>query len=276
MIIRRILTLTIGVALILAGILGLVLSIGGLVLLPQLERQAAQVAEEQIDVLDRALSATMDGLLTAEASVGQAAEAIDALEGMMVDVGQAIEDTVPVINVAAELLSGQLPSTIETTQDTLTSVAASARLVDDILSMISVIPFLGTDRYSPDVPLHQGFQDVADGLEGIPELLLGAGEGLDSGAESLRDVEEGVAAMGGSISEAVTSLDSAKAVLGDYQQIIGDLQGTVSYVRQSLSGWLRAIRWGLTLALIWLGVAQIGLITQGWERLGHRSAPRRD
>ena len=276
MTIRRIFALTIGVALILAGILGLVLSVGGLVLLPQLERQAAQVAEVQIDVLDRALAATMDGLITAEASVGQAAEAIDALEGMMADVGQAIDDTIPVIDIAAELLSGQLPSTIETTQEALTSVATSARMVDDMLNVISGIPLLGTDRYNPDTPMSQGFQDVADGLEGMPELLLTAGEGLDTGTESLRDVEEGVAAMGGSISEAATSLDSAKMVLEDYQQIIGDLQGTVSYVHESLSGWLHAIRWGLTLTLIWLGIAQIGLIPQGWERLGRRSAPRQD
>lgn len=276
MIIRRILALTIGVALVLAGILGLILSIGGLVLLPQLERQAVQVAEMQIEVVDRALLATMDGLITAETSLGQAAEAIDALEGMMADVGWAIDDTVPVIEIAAELLSGQLPSTIETTQEALTSVAASARLVDDMLSVISAVPLLGSDRYNPDTPLSQGFQDVADELEGMPELLLTAGEGLYSGTESLQDVEEGVAAMGGSISEAATSLDSAKMVLEDYQVIIGDLQGTVSYVRESLSGWLRAIRWGLTLTLIWLGVAQIGLITQGWERLGRRSAPGRD
>ena len=276
MIIRRIFALTIGAALVLAGILGLMLSIGGLVLLPQLERQAAQVAEEQIEVLDRALVATMDGLVTAEASVGQATEAIDALEGTMAGVGQAIEDTIPVIDIAAELLSGQLPSTIETTQDTLTSVAASARLVDDLLGVISAIPLLGTDRYNPETPFYQGFQDVADGLEGIPELLLTAGEGLDTGTQSLRDVEEGVAAMGGSISEAATSLDSAQMVLEDYQQIIGDLQGAVSYVRESLPGWLHASRWGLTLALIWLGIAQLGLITQGWERLGRRSTSRRD
>jgi hypothetical protein len=276
MIIKRILALTIGAALVLAGILGLILSIGGLVLLPQLERQAAQVSEEQIDVLDRALVATMDGLITAETSLGQAAEAIAALEGTMAGVGQAIDDTIPVLDVAAELLSVQLPSTIETTQDTLTSVATSAQLVDDFLSMISAIPFLGTDRYNPDTSLYQGFQDVADGLEGMPELLLTAGEGLYTGTESLQDVQEGVGAMGGSISEAATSLDSAKMVLEDYQEIVSDLRGTVSYVRESLTGWLRAIRWGMTLTLIWLGVAQIGLITQGWERLGRRSAPRRD
>jgi len=266
--IKRILALSAGIALIIAGIAGLVFSIGGLVVLPRLERQVDAVAAEQLEVLDRALAATLDGLITAETSLEQAVEAVDALEGVMVDVGLAINDTAPILDVAAELLGEQLPATINATQETLTSVATSAQLVDDILGVISVIPFLGTDRYNPDVSLHQGFQDVSDGLDGIPELLLTAGEGLSAGTESLQDVEKGFAAMGQSIGATTTSLESAQTVLNDYQQIVTDLHATLLSVSDSLPGWLRALRWGLTLALIWLGVAQIALITQGWELLG--------
>lgn len=267
---KRFLSIVVGIALLLAGILGLILSIGGLLVLPQLERQAEDVAAEQIEVFDRALAVTLDGLITAETSVVQAREAVDALEGIMADVSQTIDETTPVVEVAADLLNEQLPSTIETTQDALASVATSAQLVDDILVVISSIPLLGAESYSPDVTLYQGFQDVSDSMDGIPELLLMAGQGLDASTGNLQDIEEGFAAMGRSIGETTTSLDSAQAVLEDYQQIVGELQGAVSYVRESLPGWLRAIRWGLTLTLIWLGIAQLGLMTQGWERLGRR------
>ena len=272
--IRRILALSAGVALIVAGVAGLAFSIGGLVVLPRLEHQVETFASEQLEVLDRALSATLEGLLTAETALLQAAEAVDSLEGIMADVGVAINDTAPVLDVASELLGEQLPATIEATQETLTSVATSAQLVDDLLGVISVIPFLGTDRYNPDVPLHQGFLDVSDGLDGIPEQLLSAGEGLSAGTESLEEIEESFAAMGQSISETMTSLESAQTVLQNYQTIVNDLQGTLSSVRASLPGWLRALRWGFTLGLVWLGIAQIGLMTQGWELLGRRSAPR--
>lgn len=271
--IKRILALSAGIALIIAGVVGLVLSVGGLIVLPRLERQVEAVAVEQLEIVERALATTLDGLITAETSLVQAAEAIDTLEGIMVDVGYAINDTVPIIDTAAELLGEQLPTTIEATQETLTSVATSAQLVDDILGVISVVPFLGLERYSPDVSLYQGFKDVSDGLDGIPELLITAQEGLSAGTDSLQDVEKGFAAMAQSIGETGTSLESAQSVLNDYQQIVGDLDSTLSSVRESLPGWLRTLRWGLTLVLIWLGVAQIGLITQGWELLGRRSAP---
>jgi len=268
--IRRILAVVAGSALLLAGILGLGLSIGGFVILPRLDRQIETAAAVQLEVLDRALAATADGLSTAQVSLDQAAEALDSLEGVMGSVGQAINDTTPVLVVATDLLSEQLPATIETTQETLTSVATSAQFVDDILVGLSSIPFLGLDRYSPEVPLYQGFQDVADGLDGIPELLLTAGDGLSAGAEGLADVEAGFVAMGQGISEAGTSLEGARSVLQDYQGIVSDLQETLSRVGDSLPGWLRTLRWSLTLVLIWLGVAQLGLITQGWELIGRR------
>lgn len=268
---KRILALSAGIALIVAGVIGLVLSIGGLVVLPRLERQIEAVSAEQFEVLDRALAATLEGLLTAETSLVQAVQGVETLEVIIADVGLAIDETAPVLDVASELLGEQLPTTIQATQETLTSVATSAQLVDDFLGMISAIPLLGTDRYNPDVPLHQGFQDVSDGLDGIPELLLTAGEGLGAGTESLQDVEAGFAAMGQSIGETAASLGSAQSVLLDYQQIVRDLQGTISSVRESLPGWLRALRWGLTLGLVWLGIAQIGLMTQGWELLRRRN-----
>ncbi len=268
--IRRVLPFSAGLALIVAGIAGLVFSIGGLVVLPRLERQVEAVAAEQFEVLDRALVTTLEGLITAETALLDAAGAVDSLEGIMTEVGLAINDTAPVLDVAAGLLGEQLPTTIQATQETLTSVATSAQLVDDILGVISVIPLLGTDRYNPDVTLHQGLQDVAEGLDGIPELLLDAGEGLSAGAESLEEIEGGFTAMGQSISETMAGLESAQTVLQDYQTIVSDLEGTMSSVRASLPGWLRTLRWGLTLGLVWFGIAQIGLMTQGWELIGRR------
>ena len=192
----------------------------------------------------------------------------------MVDVCLAINDTAPILDVAAELLGEQLPTTIHATQETLTSVATSAQLVDDLLGMISVIPLLGTDRYNPDVSLHQGFQDVSDGLDGIPELLLTAGEGLSAGTESLQGVEKGFAAMAQSISETMTSLESAQTVL---QGLPANTRRLARYAvlgkrisARVVAGAPLGVHPGADLARS----RTDGLVTQGWELLGAAVRPR--
>jgi hypothetical protein len=75
--------------------------------------------------------------------------------------------------------------------------------------------------------------------------------------------------MASQIGEIASGVDDAQAVLSQYQDIVTDLQGQVVKVREGLPTWLRWIRIGLSLTLLWLGIAQIGLISQGWELIVH-------
>jgi hypothetical protein len=67
------------------------------------------------------------------------------------------------------------------------------------------------------------------------------------------------------VGQITTSLQSAESVLEEYQEIVADLQEQMSGVRKELPRWLSWMQIGVSLVLIWLGIAQIGLITQGWE-----------
>jgi hypothetical protein len=70
------------------------------------------------------------------------------------------------------------------------------------------------------------------------------------------------------------SMADAESVLAKYQEIVGELRGEVAKVRRDLPGWLSALRLGISLVLLWLGIAQIGLLTQGWELIQRsRAAP---
>jgi hypothetical protein len=71
--------------------------------------------------------------------------------------------------------------------------------------------------------------------------------------------------MSSDISQISANLESARSVLQTYQEILADLQDLVASVREGLPNWLRTLQLGLVLILIWLGVVQIAVITQGWE-----------
>jgi hypothetical protein len=265
---KQILVRIAGISLIVAGIAGLIFSIAGLFVLASVERQIEATVDKQVEVMGRTLATTAEGLAVAEASLAQAVQTIESLEATMSGVGQTIQGTAPTLAVVAELLGDQVPATIETTQETLTSVASSAKLVDDVLLLLTAIPLLGLERYNPEVPLNEGFLEVASSLDGIPDALGAAQEGLITTMDNLAGVEQDFAFMAQSIGDIATSLAGAQSVLVRYQGIVRDLQDLVSSVRQSLPGWLQALRLALSLVLVWLGIAQIALITQGWELIG--------
>jgi hypothetical protein len=269
----RILVRLAGIALIVAGVAGLVFSVGGIVVVGRVERQIQTAAMEQLDLIDRMLSTTAEGLALAETSLAQAVDTVGSLETTMAGVGQAVEDSVPMVNSVAELLGEQLPATIAATQDTLRSVAQSAQLVDDLLAVLTSIPFLGLERYNPEVPLYQGLADVADSLNDVPQSLVNAQGGMITAGSNLEELKGELDVMAAGVGGIATSLEGTGEVLAAYQDVVVDLQGLVDTVRRGLPQWLRWLRLAVSLALAWLGVAQIALLTQGWELVGRSRPP---
>jgi ABC-type transporter Mla subunit MlaD len=272
---KRFFTRTLGIALIAAGIAGLVFSIVGLVVLMRVEQRVGSAAMEQLELVEQTLEATAEGLALAETSLAHAADAAGSLENAIAGVGQAVGDASPALDSVANFLGEQLPATIETTQETLMSVATSAKIVDDILALITEVPFLGMEGYNPETPLHVGFQEVASSLDDVPASLGTAKDGLVTTIDNLEGLQGDFGGMAASIGELSTSLEDAQDVLAEYQGVVAKLQPLVTSVREGLPEWLRWLRLGLSLTLIWLGIAQIGLITQGWELVGRSGRTKR-
>ena len=254
-----------GFALMTAGVMGILLVIAGVIFLVRVGPRVEASAAETLELVDRTLLTTEEGLVLAEDSLAQVVETVEALEATVASVGQTINGTVPLVDSVADLLGERLTETIKATQDTLSSVVKSAKLVDNVLSIVTAIPFIGTDRYQPDVPLHIGLENVITSLDEIPDSLGAAQEDLTSSSGKLDAMQDDFTAMADNIGQIATSLESAQAVLDEYRDIVTDLQEQVSSVRQGLPVWLRWSGVAFSFVLVWLGIAQIGPLIQGWE-----------
>jgi len=254
-----------GIALMAAGVMGILLVIAGIIFLVRVGPRIEASAAETLELVDRTLLTTEEGLVLAEDSLEQVVETVESLEATVASVGQTIYGTVPLVDSVADLLGERLTETIKATQDTLLSVAKSAKLVDNVLSIVTAIPFIGTDRYQPEVPLHVGLENVITSLDEIPDSLGAAQEDLTSSSGKLDAMQDDFTAMADNIGQIATSLESAQAVLDEYRDIVTDLQEQVSSVRQGLPVGLRWLGIVFTFVLVWLGIAQIGPLIQGWE-----------
>lgn len=270
----RLLTRVIGFALIVAGLAGLIFAVGGLFVLAQVERDILSAAQEQVGLLDQALSATSEGLDVAEASLAQAVGTVETLERTVAGVGDTVGSSVLAVEGISTLVGEELPTTIEATQQTLESVATSAQIIDDLLGALSSIPLLGLSAYSPEVPLSEGFQDVASSMDGIPASLRLTQVQLTVTSDNLAGLEGSFDTMARDIGQIAVSIGDAQAVLEEYKGVIAQIQSTMSWVSGSLPSWVNWLRIGLSLLLVWLGIAQLALITQGWELIGRSRRER--
>ena len=149
-------------------------------------------------------------------------------------------------------------------QVALKSVASSAKIIDDVLAVVTSIPLVGIEAYNPEVPLHEGLEDVIDNLGEIPTPLGGAQRGLSATETNMGDLEGDLTSVAEDVGQTTTTLREARTVVRDYQAVVADWTETVTTVQEALPGWLRWLRRNLSLALLFLAVAQVGPLSRGW------------
>lgn len=262
---RQILSRAAGIALITAGVAGVLFSIVSLVVVSRFVSSLQITASRRIDVLDRALAATADGLVVAHDSLGRAEATVHSLHTTIDSASQAITDTLPALDRVGVLVGADLPATITSTRSALASARETARVADDLLGTISRFQLIGAETYNPAVPLNVAIGQVADSLETLPKSLADVRSDLRQTAGNLSTINAQIGSVAGSMSAIGVNMADASSVIVKYQGIVGELRGEVAGVQRDLPGWLNAVHLGISLVLLWLGIAQIGLLTQGWE-----------
>jgi hypothetical protein len=265
---RRFLTGTAGIVLVLAGVAGLVLAVAGLIALARVEARVESATLEQIEIVERALQATSDGLELADQSLSGATATVASLQTTLSQVGRSVDDTVPIVEDGTNMVVILLPRTLSSTQRALLSASDAARQVERFLAIATAIPLLAAEPYDPEVPMYEGLEDAAADLGRIGHALEAMEPGLAKTSDNLSALGSEFEAMSESIEQVSSSLEDTRSILMQYQGVAADLLDVAERVHAGLPEWLRVLRLGLSLVLIWLGIAQIALITQGWELLG--------
>lgn len=262
---KQFLARLIGITLILGAILGLVFSIAGLVVVSRVEYQVTNRTLAGLNLLDRALVATADGLSVADESLREAEDTVASLETTTLGMSQTISDTIPLVDSVANLVGEDLPDSIGAAQTALAAAESSAQVVDDTLALLAALALLGGVEYAPPVPLHTSIAQVSDSLDSLPASFSEMQIGLDTTANNLARIETDIAGIADNIGQTDASLADARSVVAQYQAVVADLQAEVVTIREGLPRWLRLLRWGISLTLVWLGIAQLGLLSQGLE-----------
>ena len=161
---------------------------------------------------------------------------------------------------------------IDKTQAALESAQTTALNLDKFLTGLSRLPLIGQLIYNPEVPLNETIGSISKSLDQVPLDLADAETSLATTSGNLVSISDEIGKVADGIGEMETSTRDALQVVTDYQAMVTGLQTKVDHAEQSLPNWLRTARWMASILLLWLIIAQIGLLLQGLELIRAQKA----
>ena len=258
----------IGVLLILAAILGLVVSIGAMYVIWNAQANLTSSLQSTVDLLGQTLETTAQGLVVTQAALQNSVDMIGSLQATVETTAEAIGTTDPLLEEISGLLAEKLPNTIRATQTSLETAQQSAATIDTVLRAMSSIPLIGPSiGYDPQVPLSDALGGVAQQLENIPDTFLAMEEKLTTTQSSMQTFQADLTVMADSVGQIQASVAQYDQVIGSYQASLEQVLTQLETLSANLPNIIRMASIGLTAFLVWMAIAQLGLFTQGWELL---------
>lgn len=255
-----------GSLLIFAAILGIVISVSGIVFVWSLEPRIAGDLSRSIDLFDRTLSATSALLFAVDGSLQQVGKDVNLASASLGDVAAAMETTSTMTDAMATLIGVDFTRSLLEMQRSLVSVRNSAGLIDQTLRLLSFVPGLGSG-YRRDLPLEDSVVEVQKSLVALPASLAEVQEALKQTSRNFKTLQYDVDNLALTVGDIQASLSGAQQVVSDYQEIIAEARSSLDQARTRLPLYLKAAAWLVTVLLLWLLIAQISLFMQGWNML---------
>ncbi|MCA9918616.1 MAG: hypothetical protein KC445_11730 [Anaerolineales bacterium] len=265
-----------GFVLLVIGLVGVLLSIGGIV-------YSGRAVDSVVSVLDDTLGLTGDSLATVEDTLDLARGTINDVNASLVTVeetadslAKTIADTQPLLDEVAQIAGEDAPNSIESVQDAIPAVAEVAGVIDSTLLTLNdfkieedILGFelnydLGVN-YAPTVPFDETVAGLGTSLDGFPDRLRELEPSLTAANENLGSVSENIYAVSDDLAVINGRVAEVDPLLGQYVGIVQQLNGTLTNIRATVQAQSGNIRLALQLMFAWLGFLQFSLLYLGWD-----------
>jgi methyl-accepting chemotaxis protein len=257
----------IGYLLIFTAIFGWLLSIGWIAGLWYVRPIVRSTLIDGVDTLSISLDASEQMLIVVNDSITQADASLTQVTSMLSEFSLVLDTTSEVMLTVSDILEDDLTQVLNGTVQGLRGLEQTMLLVDNTLILVSSIPFFGGERYRPATPLNQSVAQIRLDLSGMPDSIGQISTQLNLTAENMQPIPETLSQLSSELTAVQNTLNNADQVITDYELVINDTQTRITELRQNLPSFIDGTFIAITLLATWIALAQIGLFTQGIERL---------
>jgi ABC-type transporter Mla subunit MlaD len=257
---------TIGKAMIGIGVLGIIVSIAGVIIGNQLVRQVEESVDDSLVITGDALAAVNDSIQLTATTVTTLRTGVGTLTTTLAAVQDSVGQTATALDNSTEFLSGSLPQSLDAVADVLPTIESIAGTIDEALRLASRAPF-GPD-YDPERPFDEAIAELSTAIGPLPDQL----RQLSADTEGLSGSATEIATQLEELATTVLALDDQLAQVGRlvdrYARTASEATTLTTESRADLQQSAKETRTllallGIVFALgqvvpIWLGVVLIG------------------
>ncbi len=258
----------VGIVLILGALAGLVVNIAGLTFVPRVEEQVQTVVQKALNDFNNTLTTISTSLTVVNRSLENAEKTLDVAVTTTHNVAKAVDDTIPLLDTVSDLTGKELPGIVSSTQNSLAAAEQGAQTVELLLNTLNTIPLLNIPPYNPPVPLNESLNNISASLEPLGDSFSQIEANLKDGSESITQVTDDINQLADTLAEVDNTLIEAKGVNREFQKALDQQKEIIDTIQTNIEP---AILWSsraVSLVLIWLVIAQLGLLWQGFEMVG--------
>ena len=253
-----------GSLLIFAAILGLVISLSGLAVTWIYKPAITESLQGSLSLIGNSLAATAEGMDLIQQSLQTLEASVASIESTMSTASKTIEDTLPMMVTMATLLDEELPTTVGAVQTSLNSAYETAQVIDSVLTALT---FLNRDMYNPEVHLHISLANISESMNALPVSFSSMAENIEDTKHNMQVIQVDFVLMQDAVRQIGNSINQYEQIINDYRTTLDRVQTEIEQLNARISTTITLIALGMTFFLIWMAIAQLGLLYQGMELL---------
>ncbi len=255
----------IGIVLIIGATAGLIFNIAGLFLMPRLSEGVRQQTLGTLSRLNETLITIEEGLVVVDNSLDNAGNTLDAVEITIRGVAEGIEETAPLLETMTALTGQDLPEIVANTQDSLAVAEQGAQGIEIVLgSFNSIFPLINIP-YNPDVPLYQSLSNISKSLSPLVDSFVEIEKSINIAGDNLQQVSDDTITVADNLAEIDQNITDAKDVIDQFEEAVKEQKEIIISFESDANSAISWGSWAISMILFWLIIAELGLLSQGFE-----------
>ena len=276
-----------GVVMLLIGLSGIAVSVAGVIGGRQAVDLVGVGLEEALLLTTDSLATVVDTLVLAKTTVSDVNTTLDTVEVAIVDAGQTITETRPLLMEISDVTSQEVPNSLEAVQQTIPNLELVAATIDDTLTTLNQFridetlsvpnPFggeplftydfnydLGID-YDPAVPFEQSVTQIGGSLDGLAPHLTDLSTQIDVVNDNLEVISKDVLAIASDLSVINERVAEIDPLLDEYIRLVTEVNDQIRRLRTGATEQLETVKLAITIVMVWFGLMQLAPLYLGWE-----------